>query len=70
MSRLDELKNFLYNVVYEQYGWLPHEDDYSDDSKIEHYKENFIKKFKEIYGCNINENAQEFHNIIETVKNI
>jgi hypothetical protein len=70
-NRLKKLKDYLYDEILENYGWLPPEDDYTDSNKIEYYKENFIKQFKYNFMENINECIAELNerqNIIEKVK--
>lgn len=70
-KRLKELKEYFYEEILENYGWLPPEDDYTDSNKIEYYKENFIKQFKYNFLENINESIDELNErqkIIEKVK--
>ncbi len=54
-ERLNKLKDYFYDTILEEYGWLPPEDDYTDPNKIEYYKSNFIKGFKYNFLDNINE---------------
>lgn len=70
-ERLDNLRDYFYNVILEEYGWLPPEDDYNDPDKIEYYKSNFIKGFKYNFLDNINECVDELDerkNIINKVE--
>ena len=44
-ERLEKLRNYFYDEIYETYGWLPPEAVYDDCNKIEEYKNEFIREF-------------------------
>lgn len=69
-DRLEKLKEYLYNEILEVYGWLPPKDDYTNPSKIEEYKQNFIEGFKYNFITNINESIEEINERYEIIKKV